>query len=413
MEWIKDRKELSESARVPVKSWCAEPEPEALKQAANLAAHPVVEHHVALMPDCHVGYGMPIGGVIGCREAVIPNAVGVDIGCGMCAVKTSATVEQMRDLAFIRAILEDVKKLVPVGEGNSHKRQQEWDGFASFESSIERDVPAWFNQDGLNHDRKNLGTLGGGNHFIEVQASEDGTVWLMLHSGSRNLGHRIASFYHRLAQQLNQRWHADLPSPDLAFLPLETGEGQGYVRDMTFALAYALENRRRMMAAAKSVMAEHLPGIGFVEEINIHHNYAKLEHHFGRNLWVHRKGATSAREGELGIIPGSMGTPSYIVRGRGNPESFMSCSHGAGRSMGRTEASRRLTLEECDRAMQGVVYDRWHKAGGGSKKRREKGIDYDFGEAPQAYKDIDQVIAAELDLIEPLVKLRPLGVIKG
>ena len=263
MEWVKDKKELSGSARVPVKSWCTDLEPEALQQAANLAAHPVVEEHVALMPDCHVGYGMPIGGVIACREAVIPNAVGVDIGCGMCAVRTTASVSQLKDLAMIRAIMSDVKKVVPVGEGNSHKRQQEWDGFAAFEEAIREQVPGWFDQDGLNHDRKNLGTLGGGNHFLELQADESGTLWMMLHSGSRNLGHRVASFYHRLAQQLNTRWHTDLPSPDLAFLPVGTDEGAGYVRDMRFALAYALENRRRMMAHFKTVVAEHLIGVEF------------------------------------------------------------------------------------------------------------------------------------------------------
>jgi len=181
---------------------------------------------------------------------------------------------------------------------------------------------------------------------------------------------------------------------------------------MNFALAYARENRARMMAVFKAVMAEVLPGIEFLEEINIHHNYAAIENHFGRNVWVHRKGATSAKKGELGIIPGSMGTPSYIVRGLGNPESFTSCSHGAGRRMGRMEASRRLTLEECERAMDGIVYDRWHKVRGGSR-RKAKGGEFDFGEAPQAYKDIDSVIGNQRDLVDLVVKLRPLGVIKG
>ncbi|NLI77510.1 MAG: RtcB family protein [Candidatus Riflebacteria bacterium] len=410
MEWIKDKRSISPDARVPIKSWCPDPEAEALAQAANLAAHPAVESHVALMPDCHVGYGMPIGGVIACREAVIPNAVGVDIGCGMGAVRTTARVESLADRQKVRAILEAVKRRVPVGEGHSHQTRQEWKGFGEWEDSLGGEEPGWLGPHGLGHDRQNLGTLGGGNHFIEIQAGADGTVWLMLHSGSRNLGYRVAAHYHKLAQALNVRWKTGLPAADLAFLPLDTEEGRAYVRDMRFALAYAAENRRRMMAVVKEAMADHLPGIGFPEEINIHHNYAATETHFGRPLWVHRKGATSARLGELGIIPGSMGTPSYIVRGLGNPESFTSCSHGAGRTMGRAEASRRLTLEECDRAMEGIVYDRWHKGGGG---RRKKGVGFDFGEAPQAYKDIDRVIANQLDLIEPLVKLRPLGVIKG
>ena len=412
MEWIKDKKSISPAAKVAIKSWCNDLEPDALKQAANLAAHPAVDMHVALMPDCHVGYGMPIGGVIACRESVIPNAVGVDIGCGMGAVKTSLTVDKIGEARDIRAIIDEIKQLVPVGEGKCHAKQQTWLGFAEYEEEITHNVPGWFELSHFEHDRKNLGTLGGGNHFIEIQASEDGQVWLMLHSGSRNLGYRIASFYNKLALELNAKWHAEIPCKDLAFLPADSKEGQSYIRDMNFALRYALENRARMMAAAKSVMAEHFAGIEFIEEINIHHNYAACERHFGRNVWVHRKGATSAQKGELGIIPGSMGASSYIVRGLGNPESFNSCSHGAGRKMGRMEASRQLTLEECNRAMEGIVFDRWGKAGGGGRKKAKNAM-YDFGEAPQAYKDIDTVIRCELDLIEPLVKLRPLGVIKG
>ncbi len=409
MEWIKDKRSISAEARVPIKSWCPDPEPDALAQAANLAAHPEVEGHVALMPDCHVGYGMPIGGVIACPRAVIPNAVGVDIGCGMGAVRTSLTAEAVADRTRLRAILEDIKRRVPVGEGNSHRSRQDWKGFEAYLDALDGETPGWLGGHGLDHDRKNLGTLGGGNHFIELQADTEGTLWIMLHSGSRNLGYRVASHYHKLAQALNQRWHSQLPAADLAFLPIDCEDGQDYLRDMQFALAYAAENRRRMLAAVKEALADHLPGIAFVEAINIHHNYAAREEHFGRPVWVHRKGATAARRGELGIIPGSMGTSSYIVRGRGNPDSFASCSHGAGRTMGRAEASRRLTLEECDRAMEGIVFDRWHKGGGG--KRRQGA--FDFGEAPQAYKDIDRVIAQQLDLIEPLVKLRPLGVIKG
>ena len=410
MEWIKDKKSIAPNARVAIKSWCAEIEADALRQAADLASHPAVDLHVALMPDCHVGYGMPIGGVIACRESVIPNAVGVDIGCGMGAVKTSIMVDQIGGMQQIRAILEQVKKLVPVGEGNCHRHAQDWEGFAAYENEIEGQLPGWFDKDRFEHDRKNLGTLGGGNHFIELQTSEDGQVWMMLHSGSRNLGYRIAAYYHKLAFALNEKWHAEIPCRDLAFLPSDADEGNDYIRDMNFALRYALENRARMMGAFKTVMSELFSGIEFVEEINIHHNYAALENHFGRNFWVHRKGATSARKDQLGIIPGSMGAFSYIVRGLGNPDSFTSCSHGAGRRMGRNEASRHLTLEECNQAMEGIVFDRWHKAGGRGKK---SGAAFDFGEAPQAYKNIDTVMASQRDLVEPVVKLRPLGVIKG
>ncbi|MDD3146268.1 MAG: RtcB family protein [Candidatus Riflebacteria bacterium] len=410
MEWIKDKKSIAPEAHVAIKSWCADVEPEALKQAADLASHPSVDMHVALMPDCHVGYGMPIGGVIASGSAVIPNAVGVDIGCGMGAVKTSLMLDQIGDMRQIRAILDSVKKLVPVGEGNCHRQAQEWHGFAAYEDEIDGRVPGWFDKSHIEHDRKNLGTLGGGNHFIELQVSEEGRIWMMLHSGSRNLGYRIAAYYNKLALALNEKWHAKIPGKDLAFLPAEAGEGLDYIRDMNFALRYALENRSRMMAAVKSVMLEMFPGIAFIEEINIHHNYAAHENHFGRNVWVHRKGATSARKDQLGIIPGSMGAFSYIVRGLGNPESFTSCSHGAGRRMGRKEASRNLTLEECNLAMEGIVYDRWHKADGRGKKNGET---WDFGEAPQAYKDIDTVMRSQTDLVEPVVKLRPLGVIKG
>lgn len=412
MEWIKDKSSISSEARVAIKSWCKDLEPDALQQAANLAAHPVIDMHVALMADCHIGYGMPIGGVIACRDAVIPNAVGVDIGCGMGAVETSLTVDEIGEAREIRGIINAIKLLIPVGEGKRHAKAKSWYGFAEYEDEIANDVPDWFDRSKLDHDRKNLGTLGGGNHFIEIQASEDDRIWLMLHSGSRNLGYRIASYYNKLAIELNSKDRVELPCKDLAFLSTDSKEGQNYIRDMNFALRYASENRAKMMAVTKTVMAEHFADIKFAEEINIHHNYAAYERHFGHDVWIHRKGATSARKGELGIIPGSMGASSCIVRGLGNPESFNSCSHGAGRKMGRMQASRLLTLEECDRAMEGIVFDRWGKVGGFGRKKA-KGATYDFGEAPQAYKDIDAVIRSQLDLIEPLVKLRPLGVIKG
>jgi len=401
MEWIKNE----ENFKVPVKSWCKGLEDGAMAQAADLARHPAVFRHVALMPDCHQGYGMPIGGVIACKDAVIPNAVGVDIGCGMGAVKTGVPVAQTTR-ENLREILTRVKESVPCGEGKAHKNDQGWEGF-------EEDIDAysdrgWFSGHVRDLASRNLGTLGGGNHFIEIQAGDDDQVWLMIHSGSRHLGNVVARFYNSLALELNTKWHSDIPNKDLAFLPTDSAEGKNYIRDMHFALEYARENRRRIMdrfmAAFSSVFIEAV----FEEPVNIHHNYAALENHFGRNVWVHRKGATSARENQVGIIPGSMGTPSYIVAGRGSIESFMSCSHGAGRVMGRMQASRSLTPEECDKAMDGIVYDRWNKL----KRGKTKGM-YDLGEAPQAYKDIDAVIDAELDLINPLVKLRPLAVVKG
>ena len=401
MKWVKMEKDF----RIPVKSWCEETEPGAMAQAENLAKHPALKHHVALMPDCHQGYGMPIGGVVAAKDAVIPAAVGVDIGCGMVAVETDVPAERLVEMSFRRAIQEKLKERIPVGEGTSHKEQQEWDGFEEYleHNGQTSDFPNTL-------DRKNLGTLGGGNHFLEIQKSDSGFVWLMIHSGSRNLGKRIEEFYHRKAATLNERYHVELADPDLAFLPIQEKEGHDYFRDMQFALKYAFENRQRMMKVLKETFMEFVPETQFLREVNIHHNYAAFEEHFGETLCIHRKGATSAKLDEIGIIPGSMGTASYIVRGLGNPQSFMSCSHGAGRRMSRVAACRDLTVEECDAAMSGIVCERWQpyrKYG-----KINKGY-LDLSEAPQAYKAIDDVIEAERDLVEPLVRLTPLAVLKG
>lgn len=400
MKWIKNE----ESYRIPVKSWCAEVEPGALKQAGNLAAHPVLAHHVALMPDCHQGYGMPIGGVVAARDAVIPSAVGVDIGCGMVAVETGVPAERLAGMSFRRSILDRLKERIPVGEGVSHREKQEWEGFESYLDNNGQ-VADFANA----LDRRNLGTLGGGNHFIEIQKSDAGFIWLMIHSGSRNLGKRVEELYHRKAQRLNALYRVTLADPDLAFLPIREQEGRDYFRDMLFALRYAQENRRRMMAVFKETLTEFVPETEFLREVNIHHNYAAFEEHFGETLCIHRKGATSAKSGEIGIIPGSMGTASYIVRGLGNPESFMSCSHGAGRRMSRIAACSTLTVEECDAAMAGIACGRWQPY---RKHGKAKGR-LDLSEAPQAYKAIDEVIESELDLIEPQVRLTPLAVLKG
>ncbi|NLZ63773.1 MAG: RtcB family protein [Lentisphaerae bacterium] len=401
MKWIKQ----DETLRIPIKSWCESIEDGALQQAIDLARHPVVEHHVALMPDCHVGYGMPIGGVIAAKNAMLPSAVGVDIGCGMIAVQTNIPAERLAEVPARRAIQEKLKARIPVGEGVAHKQQQAWEGFERYldTNGAVCDFPNAL-------DRRNLGTLGGGNHFIELQKSDTGFIWLMIHSGSRNLGQRVEKHYQAKAKKLNEAFKAKLPNPVLAFLPIETKEGQDYFRDMTFALEYALENRRRMMLVFKETLAEAVPETEFLREVNIHHNYAALESHFGENLYIHRKGATSAKKDETGIIPGSMGTASYIVRGLGNPESFMSCSHGAGRTMSRTAASANLTLEECNAAMEGIVFERWSKYKGFDKRHKGR---LDLSEAPQAYKPIDEVIAAQSDLVEPIVRLMPLAVLKG
>ena len=400
MEW-----QRTDLGAKPVLSWCAQVDGGALKQAANLANHPAVFRHVALMPDCHVGYGMPIGGVIACERAVIPNAVGVDIGCGMGAVGTNLAASDL-STERIRRVLSVVKELTPLGEGHAHRLPQTWDGLRERDGNL----PGGVDDHGWDLAYRNLGSLGGGNHFIELQAAGDNLVWLMIHSGSRNLGLRIAEHYHRLALRVNGRGKIELPDPELAFLPLDTDEAQDYIRDMTFALAYARENRARIMKSFQTAVMETCPGVEFDPPINIHHNYAAEEEHFGRRVWLHRKGATSARKGEIGIIPGSMGTHSYIVRGLGNPEAFQSCSHGAGRRMGRMEACRTLDRDACDRAMAGVVFDGWKPL---QKRGGRRGRLLDLEEAPLAYKDIDAVIAAQADLVEPIIRLRPIGVAKG
>ena len=389
---------------IPILSWCENTEPEALVQAENLARHPALRYHVALMPDCHCGYGMPIGGVIAAKDAVIPSAVGVDIGCGMVAVETDVPWERLKEMPFRRAIQNKIKAMIPVGDGVSHKQEQLWEGFERY-----LDTPGCCTHFVSALDRRNLGTLGGGNHFIEIQKSDAGFVWLMLHSGSRNLGKRVEEFYHKQAVQLCERFYTPLADKDLAFLPMEEEAGQNYFRDMDFALEYAYENRQRMMSIMKEVFSTFVPEARFIREINIHHNYAALESHFGEDLYIHRKGATSAKLDETGIIPGSMGTASYIVRGLGNVRSFMSCSHGAGRRMSRTAANAQLTVAECDAAMAGIVAERWHKVARYGKNNSV----LDLSEAPQAYKDIDSVIAAETDLVEVQVRLTPLAVLKG
>ena len=386
----------------PIKSWCEGIEETALKQAKNLANHPCTFKHVAVMPDCHPGYGMPIGGVVAFENAVCPNAVGADIGCGMVAVRTGYHAKNLTPEIILEILLQ-VKRDVPVGFDH-HKEDVIWDGF-----DYAPDIPII--QQELNSARRQLGTLGGGNHFIEIQAAGDQRVWLMIHAGSRNFGFKIAKEYIRKAEKLCEMWHSELPpgegEDNLAFLPIGSREAKDYITAMISALAFAERNRVIIMGAFKNAVSSKLgPLMGreWEKPINIHHNFAAMENHFGKNVWVHRKGATSAREGQLGIIPGSMGTPSYIVRGKGNPESFMSCSHGAGRVGGRKEFTRTHTVEECDADMKGIVFLGWSKDRKGNP---------DLSEAPKAYKDIESVIEAQADLVEIVAKLHPLGVLKA
>ncbi|MCK5023838.1 MAG: RtcB family protein, partial [Candidatus Aenigmarchaeota archaeon] len=362
----------------------------AMQQARDLANLPFTFKWVALMPDCHQGYGMPIGGVLATTDVIIPNAVGVDIGCGMCAIKTSLT---NIDTDALKSILGQIRSVIPVGFSH-HKEKQTWTGFDDAP-----DIPIIQNQ--LEKAKYQLGTLGGGNHFLEIQSDTEGFIWIMIHSGSRNFGLKIATEYHRKAKEMCTKWHSDIPTNDLSFLPYDSHDGIEYIDAMRFAMEFAKENRFYMLHEIKAIFKANFYNIIFDEIINIHHNYASIEKHFGKHVIVHRKGATSAKHGETGIIPGSQGSKSYIVTGKGNRESFMSCSHGAGRKMGRKQAINELDFEQ-EKAFlesQNILHS----------IRNKKDLD----EACGAYKDINTVINNQLDLIDIMVELSPLAVIKG
>jgi len=382
--------------RLPIKMWLDEVEEGAIKQAKNLANLPFAFKHVCLMPDTHEGYGMPIGGVLATQGVIIPNAVGVDIGCGMCAVKTNIQTE-MVSKEQLKQIMSGIRELVPLGFDHQKERQDD------------NLMPSGFNLDELHVVKnqylaalKQIGTLGGGNHFIELQRSNEGYLWIMIHSGSRNLGKQVADYYNRIAKKLNELWFSSVDAKaDLAFLPFRADEALHYYKEMRYCTEFAFANRKLMMERIQQVVSTILSAVDYEPIINIAHNYAAWEEHFGEKIVVHRKGATSAKAGEIGIIPGSQGTKSYIVEGLGNPESFTSCSHGAGRVMSRSAAIRNLDLEEEKRKLdeQGII----HSIRGKS----------DLEEAASAYKDISQVIAFQTDLVKIKVELSPLAVIKG
>lgn len=373
--------------RIPIKLWLEDIDKGALQQAKNLANLPFAFRHIAIMPDSHVGYGMPIGGVLATEGTIIPNAVGVDIGCGMIAVQTSLSEINVE---YIKRILGLARGEIPVGF-NHQEEEQKWDGF-------EQAPDIAIIQKELSSARRQLGTLGGGNHFIEIQNGSDGHIWLMIHSGSRNLGKKTADVYHKLALSRCEKWHSKLPDPELAFFPFDSTEGIEYFRAMRFCLDFAKANRALMMERLLRIL-DFVSSGQLERSINIHHNYAAMENHFGKNVIVHRKGATLARAGMDCIIPGSMGTSSYICRGLGNPESFQSCSHGAGRKMGRREATEKLNLAEEQSKMSGIVH--------GLRNVQ------DLEEAPGAYKAIETVMANQADLVEIEIKLTPLAVIKA
>lgn len=385
-------KSVLTDGRIPAKVWADDVEDGALRQIANLSNLPFAFRHVAVMPDCHQGYGMPIGGVLATKGVVIPNAVGVDIGCGMCAVRTSLT---SMDVDSLKAVLGFIREVIPVGFGHHKERQDErW----MPEYDVQMDIVGKEYQSALHQ----LGTLGGGNHFIEIQRDSEGFIWVMIHSGSRNIGFRVAKHYNELAISLNEKWHSAVPKQwELAYLPLDSEEGQAYMLEMNYCVDFALANRSLMMWRVRRAISDVFPEAEYGDVVNIAHNYAAMENHFGQNVMIHRKGATRARLGETGIIPGSQGTASYIVTGLGNPDSFMSCSHGAGRRMGRKQAQRELDLSEEQRRLdeRGIL----HSIRGAK----------DLDEAAGAYKDIETVMANQSDLVSVLFELGPLAVVKG
>ncbi len=381
------------SEKIPIKLWLDDIEDGALQQAKNLANLPFAYKHIAIMPDAHQGYGMPIGGVMATKGVVSPNCVGVDIGCGMTAIKSELNIEdfQPHELeAVLKTWMGKIREQIPTGFKHNKTASAE---------EIFRDAPVIpIIQQELSSARKQLGTLGSGNHFIEIQKDEDGFIWVMIHSGSRNLGYKTARVYNDSAKVLCAQWYSDIPNTDLAFLPFNTEIAYEYKEAMEFCLRFAYANRAMMLQKVTAIIGDKRFGSeGGV--INIHHNYAIQENHFGENVWVHRKGATLARKGVQGIIPGSMGTSSYIVEGLGNPESFDSCSHGAGRRMGRKEATRVLNLEEEQAKMEGII----------GKPRNQDDLD----EAPGSYKDIEKVMENQKDLVKILHTLRPLASMKG
>ena len=387
-----------EEYKVPVFSWCANIEENAMEQVETVAQLPFLHKRICVMPDCHLGYGMPIGGVVALKNAISPNMVGVDIGCGMCAVKTSLTEI---DTDTLKKIMSEIRKVIPVGF-NKHKELQD-DKLMPL-NNCKCTHPPIISQEYRNA-RKSLGTLGGGNHFIEIQKGDDGHIWIMIHSGSRNLGLKVANHYNKLAVELNEKWHSKIPKEwELAFFPADSDEGQAYIKEMKYCVDFALANRKLMMSKCMQAVYKFIPTMTLNETnefINIAHNYASQENHFGKNVWVHRKGATQARKGQVGIIPGSQGTSSYIVEGLGNPESFESCSHGAGRVLGRKRAERELDLEKEIKILddQNIIHSIRHKS--------------DLDEATSCYKNIEDVMENQKDLIKILIKLKPLAVVKG
>jgi tRNA-splicing ligase RtcB (3'-phosphate/5'-hydroxy nucleic acid ligase) len=391
------RQEISEG-RVPVKVYTPEIEPAARQQLVNISRLPIVHHHVAAMPDVHLGIGATVGSVIPTLRAVIPAAVGVDIGCGMMAAQLSLTSNELDEKALTK-VFNQITRDVPVGFGQ-HDEPDARDA-RSFARPLRRILqkhPGIEKRIGRNsHWALQLGTLGGGNHFIEVCLDEAGRVWVMLHSGSRGIGNAIGTYFIELAKK--DSGNLNLPDRDLAYFPEGAAHFDDYVEAVGWAQDYAAANREEMMDLVLDALRRHLPAFEVTgAAVNCHHNYVEREQHYGEQVWLTRKGAIRARAGELGIIPGSMGARSYIVRGKGAAESFHSCAHGAGRRMSRKAAQKHFSLQDLQTQTEGVIC------------RKDKGV---LDEIPGAYKDIDEVMANQSDLVEVVHTLKQVLCVKG
>ena len=381
-------------------SWLPEDqiEPQALLQIKNLAEMPFIFKHVAVMPDCHLGKGATVGTCIPTQRAIVPAAVGVDIGCGMVAVKTPFTRHDVgSNLTQLRL---DIESQIPLSAGhyneqignNAQSRIQQLEAKAAETERLD-----FYNKVDRNW-RLQMGSLGSGNHFIEVVTDEDNNVWAFLHSGSRGVGNKLASHHIDVAKKMMKRWFIDLPDPDLAYLAQDTQEFRDYLTDLSWAQEFALLNRAEMMQRVLNVLAQHYGEFEELERVECHHNFTQWEHHMGQNILVSRKGAIQAREGQMGLIPGSMGTRSYVVRGLGNRASFDTAPHGAGRRLSRSAAVRAFTMNDFDHAMEGIEVN-----------RSEAFLD----ELPAAYKDIDLVLEQSRDLVEVVHTFRQIVNVKG
>lgn len=405
----------NKNMKFPVKIWLEDEsqlEENCLEQAYHLSQLPFLHKWVCLMPDTHAGKGMPIGGVIATKDVIIPNAVGVDIGCGMDFIPTNIRVEDIKDIqtgngTVIQAVIGNIMRSIPLNAERykvpqaSEVLDRAKQEMEKYEANAEL-VPL------IDDGYFQVGSLGGGNHFIELQEDQDGYLCIMIHSGSRHLGKAICDHFHEKARELNKRWYSEVKDEyRLSFLPVHTDEGQQYIHWMNLAMDYAYENRAHMLektcCIVKELIEKHTGHtVEFGEEINCHHNYAALENHYDANVWVHRKGATRVREGELAVIPGAMGSYSYVVQGTGHKESFCTSSHGAGRHYSRTGAREAFSIEEVivDLKEQGVVL--------GKRKKNDLAEECRF-----AYKDIDEVMAQQQDIVTPIRKLKTVGVVKG